>query len=100
MARTEEKKLPLQKPSKVKEMRKDRDAPVGLRSAYQIFLKMECDRLKKIHGESSGGLIRDMAIKAWGLLSNKDRQVYIHFTFFTFTALCHTPLIKYENPKV
>ncbi|KAM7474311.1 hypothetical protein LguiB_021554 [Lonicera macranthoides] len=75
-ARTEEKKLPLQKPSKVKEMRKDRDAPVGLRSAYQIFLKMECDRLKKIHGESSGGLIRDVAIKTWGVLPNKDRQPY------------------------
>lgn len=52
--------------------------PPQPRSAYQIFLKMECDRLKKIHGETPGTLnFRAMALKEWKNLSEKDRQPYV-----------------------
>lgn len=79
---------PIQKASK------DRDAPVGSRSAYQMYLKMECDRMKKIHGDCSGGLIRDMAIKAWGSLSDNERKVHIYLQIYAHTQ---TLLIDYEK---
>ncbi|KAL6998739.1 hypothetical protein U1Q18_045170 [Sarracenia purpurea var. burkii] len=62
---------------KNKDIKKDPNAPVRPRGAYQIFLKKECDRLKKIHGESSripNNL--NMAINAWRRLSEIDRQLY------------------------
>ncbi|KAL3814626.1 hypothetical protein ACJIZ3_015894 [Penstemon smallii] len=61
------------------EMRKDPDAPLKPRTGYQIFLKLECHRLKMIHGESSGtqNNIRDRAIQAWKCLPEKDKKPYI-----------------------
>ncbi|XP_052194103.1 putative high mobility group B protein 11 [Diospyros lotus] len=71
------KKLVMQASPKAPETRKDPNAPLGSRSAYQIFLRKECERLKKIHGESSGSHnFRDMAVDAWKSLSQIDRQPY------------------------
>ncbi|XP_027114864.1 putative high mobility group B protein 11 [Coffea arabica] len=53
-------------------------APQKARNSYQLFLKMECQRLRKIHGEASGSRsIRDRAIDAWKHLSEDDRLPYI-----------------------
>ncbi|KAK9293122.1 hypothetical protein L1049_021108 [Liquidambar formosana] len=58
--------------------RKDPDAPLGIRSPYQFFLKKECFRLKEMHGESLNGQnVRKMATDAWRCLSESDRQPYI-----------------------
>ncbi|KAH0731714.1 hypothetical protein KY289_002902 [Solanum tuberosum] len=47
-------------------LRKHPGAPIRGRSSYQMYFKLECERLKKILGESSGSKkIRDMAINAW-----------------------------------
>ncbi|GFZ07228.1 hypothetical protein Acr_19g0001650 [Actinidia rufa] len=63
---------------KNKEMKKDPNAPIGSRSAYQMYLRKECDRLKKIHGETSGSHnIRNMAIDAWRCFSESDKQPYV-----------------------
>ncbi|CAK9166726.1 unnamed protein product [Ilex paraguariensis] len=76
--KTSEQKPHLQTSLKDKEMKKDPNAPLRSRSPYQIFLRVECQRLKKIHGESSGAQkFRDMAIEAWKYLSKSDRQPYI-----------------------
>lgn len=61
----------------MKEMKKHSNAPVGFRTGYMIFLKMECERLKMIHGEDSAGQYRDMANEAWRRLSESARKVYI-----------------------
>ena len=55
---------------------RDLCAPQKARNSYQLFLKMECQRLRKIHGDASGSRsIRDMAIDAWRHLSEDDRLV-------------------------
>lgn len=59
--------------------KKDPNAPTGHRSAYQIFLKRECDRLKSIHGALDGKIIRKMAVDMWQHLSEKDKQVQPYF---------------------
>lgn len=64
------------KKSYMKEMKKHSNAPMGFRTGYMIFLKMECERLKMLHGEDSAGQYRDMANDAWRHLSERDRQVY------------------------
>ncbi|KAH0728454.1 hypothetical protein KY284_004319 [Solanum tuberosum] len=47
-------------------LRKHLGAPIRGRSSYQMYFKLECERLKKILGESSGSKkISDMAINAW-----------------------------------
>ncbi|XP_017234227.1 high mobility group B protein 10 isoform X1 [Daucus carota subsp. sativus] len=61
----------------MKEMKKHSNAPVGFRTGYMIFLKMECERLKMIHGEDSAGQYRDMANEAWRRLSESARKPYI-----------------------
>nr|XP_016451047.1 PREDICTED: putative high mobility group B protein 11 isoform X1 [Nicotiana tabacum] len=59
-------------------LKKDPGAPTRTRSAYQIYLKVECERLKKVLGESSGAKkIREMAINSWRTLSENDRKPYI-----------------------
>ncbi|KAF1001992.1 hypothetical protein AG4045_004234, partial [Apium graveolens] len=65
------------KKSYLKEMKKHSDAPMGLRTGYMIFLKMECERLKILHGEDSAGQYRDMANEAWRNLSDSAREPYI-----------------------
>ncbi|XP_057961850.1 high mobility group B protein 10-like [Malania oleifera] len=67
--------------SKTRETKKDPNAPIGLRTAYQIFLRKECLRLKMLQGENlrtiHGANVRDQAIDAWRYLSGNDRQPYI-----------------------
>ncbi|PSS28869.1 FACT complex subunit like [Actinidia chinensis var. chinensis] len=64
-------KLAAQKPDlqtspKNNEMKKDPNAAIGSRSAYQMYLRKESDRLKKILRKTSGSHnIRNMAIDAW-----------------------------------
>ncbi|XP_060167310.1 putative high mobility group B protein 11 isoform X1 [Lycium barbarum] len=59
-------------------LKKDPGAPVRTRTSYQIYLKLECERLKKVLGESSGAKkIRDMAINSWRTLSENDKEPYI-----------------------
>ncbi|KAK1364193.1 hypothetical protein POM88_039754 [Heracleum sosnowskyi] len=65
------------KKSSIKEMKQHTSAPLGLRTAYMIFLRMECERLKMIYGKGSPGLIKNMANDAWKHLSEHDRQPYI-----------------------
>ncbi|KAL8118906.1 hypothetical protein AgCh_016409 [Apium graveolens] len=65
------------KKSSLKEMKQHPNAPLGLRTAYMIFLRMECERLKMIHGKGSPGQIKIMANDAWKRLSEHDRQPYI-----------------------
>lgn len=82
----------MKKSSIIKEMKKSPNAPMGYRTGYMIFLRMECDRLKKIHGESSAGQFRDMAIDAWRHLSKNDREVdflkaFVHNSVLLLCAL-------------
>ncbi|XP_055814901.1 putative high mobility group B protein 11 isoform X3 [Solanum dulcamara] len=61
-----------------KYLKKDPGAPIRGRSSYQMYVKLECERLKKVLGESSGSKkIRDMAINAWKTLSENDKEPYI-----------------------
>ncbi|KAG5525452.1 hypothetical protein RHGRI_031943 [Rhododendron griersonianum] len=71
------KKKLVHKPPK-KDRKKDPNAPLRSRSAYQLFLMKECDRLKKIHGETSASQnTRNMVIDAWRHLSESGRQPYV-----------------------
>lgn len=63
------------KKSYMKEMKKHSNAPMGFRTGYMIFLKIECERLKMLHGEDSAGQYRDMANEAWRNLSESARKV-------------------------
>ncbi|MCD7448619.1 hypothetical protein HAX54_044873 [Datura stramonium] len=59
-------------------LKKDPDAPKRARSSYQMYLKLECERLKQVLGESSGAKkIRDMAIDSWRTISENDKEPYI-----------------------
>lgn len=74
----EQKKPVVQTSPKNKDVKKDPKAPIRARTAYQIFLRKECERLKKVHGESSASRnLRTMAIDAWRILSESDRQPYL-----------------------
>ncbi|CAI9103558.1 OLC1v1002069C1 [Oldenlandia corymbosa var. corymbosa] len=60
-----------------KPRKQDPYAPQKARNSYQMFLRMECERLKKIHGENSRNMnLRVMAIEAWRHLSDNDRLPY------------------------
>ncbi|KAL0006272.1 hypothetical protein SO802_013833 [Lithocarpus litseifolius] len=76
--RTAEPKLSPQTPSKNKETKKRPGAQRGLRTAYHIFMKEECTRLRTVHGDSlKGQNVREMALVAWRSLSERERQPYI-----------------------
>uniref|UniRef100_A0A2N9EPQ6 HMG box domain-containing protein n=1 Tax=Fagus sylvatica TaxID=28930 RepID=A0A2N9EPQ6_FAGSY len=65
-------------PSKKKETKRRPGATRGLRTAYNIFLKEECARLRTVHGKSlQGQNIREMAVDAWRCLPESKRQPYI-----------------------
>lgn len=95
----EEASLLLQTPAKAKETQKSSDremkqhknAPMGVRTSYMIFHRMECERLKIIHGKGSPGQIRNMANDAWKRLSEHDRQVYFSF-IRSIMKLNHVPV--------
>ncbi|KAI3993412.1 hypothetical protein MKX01_010155 [Papaver californicum] len=57
--------------------KKDRKALKRPRTAYQIFIGAECERLKKIPGQSLGLNFRQKAIDAWNCLNNRGRMPYI-----------------------
>uniref|UniRef100_A0A7N2R0W2 HMG box domain-containing protein n=1 Tax=Quercus lobata TaxID=97700 RepID=A0A7N2R0W2_QUELO len=76
--RTAEPKLSPQTPSKNKETKKRPGAQRGLRTAYHIFMKEECTRLRTAHGDSlERQNVREMALVAWRSLSERERQPYI-----------------------
>ncbi|KAL3538282.1 hypothetical protein ACH5RR_001648 [Cinchona calisaya] len=75
---TPEKKPILQTFLDEKTIVRDPCAPPKARTSYQLFIKMECDRLRKIHGENSGSLnLRNMAIDRWRHLSQNERLPFI-----------------------
>lgn len=60
-----------------KELCKRPDAPMKPRTGYHIYVRLECNRLKMIHGETvSSTNLRNMATKAWKALSDKEKKVY------------------------
>lgn len=61
------------------EKKKRRGAPPGQRTAYQIFLKQECARLRACCHASNGTRILRMAIDAWKKMSEIEKQVYTEF---------------------
>lgn len=76
--RTAEQRVSRQTPSKNKEMKKRPGTPRGLRTAYHIFIKKECARLRTFHGENlDGQKVRDRAIVAWKRLPQSERLPYI-----------------------
>ncbi|CAK8572536.1 unnamed protein product [Lathyrus sativus] len=66
----------LQTPSKDKERKKKRGAPIG-RSGYQIFLKHECARLKAYRQDIDGKTLMRVAVDGWNNLSDIDKQPYL-----------------------
>ncbi|XP_021821310.1 high mobility group B protein 10-like [Prunus avium] len=73
----EQKQFP-QLHSKNKEMKKRVGAPRGAQSAYHIFLKIECERLKSTDsGKVKGQNVRYMVDNAWRSLSASEKQPYI-----------------------
>ncbi|ESW17003.1 hypothetical protein PHAVU_007G202100 [Phaseolus vulgaris] len=63
-------------PTPSKEKKKRRGAPVGRKTAYQIFLKHECARLKTCN-EALDGKILSMAIHSWRTMSDIAKQPYV-----------------------
>ncbi|KAI3691326.1 hypothetical protein L2E82_49652 [Cichorium intybus] len=72
---SQEEKTVLETVAKVK--RKDSRAPVRSRNSYHMYLKMECERLKTIHGDTPSAELRDEVIEAWRQLSNDAKKPYI-----------------------
>jgi len=62
-----------QEPTDNKEKKKRRGVPRGQKSAYQIFLKHECARLKADH--QFKGDRRVKAIDAWKMMSPMEKLV-------------------------
>ncbi|XP_022640574.1 high mobility group B protein 10-like isoform X2 [Vigna radiata var. radiata] len=67
---------PVLLPTPPKEKKKRRGAPVGRKTAYQIFLKHECARLKSCN-EVLDGKILSMAIHSWRTMSETEKQPYV-----------------------
>ncbi|KAJ7977853.1 High mobility group B protein like [Quillaja saponaria] len=95
---TAELKLSRQILSKDKEMKKHRSrgATRGKRTAYQIFIKKECARLKTSHQEIlSGSNVLHLAIETWRNMSEGERQPYFEESrkenekFMQEMASCH-----------
>nr|GMD07275.1 putative high mobility group B protein 11 isoform X1 [Ipomoea batatas] len=79
--KTPELKPLLQTSTNDKELKKERcglEAPVKARTAYQLYLKLECDRFKNAHGDNSvNQKVRDEIIDTWRHLSESDRKPYV-----------------------
>ncbi|GAV91878.1 ARID domain-containing protein [Cephalotus follicularis] len=77
-SRTAEQKLVLPMPLDNKPMKRGPGCRRGVKTAYHIFLKKECCRLKSIYGKSLGGKsIRNWANEGWRHLSESEREPYI-----------------------
>ncbi|KAL5565904.1 hypothetical protein UlMin_029068 [Ulmus minor] len=75
-----EQKISPQTPSKAEVKKKkgpSNGAQLRARTGYQIFLKEECDRQKRIHGVKFKGSFRRMADDAWRNLTEAERQPYL-----------------------
>lgn len=79
--KTPELKPILQTSTNDKELKKERcglEAPVKARTAYQLYLKLECDRFKNAHGDNSvNQKVRDEIIDTWRHLSESERKPYV-----------------------
>lgn len=74
--------------SNVKEFVEMLDAPLKPRTGYQIFLRLETQRLKKIHGESSSSCnLREIATRAWRSLTEEGKRVHLVF------SCCWCPIV-------
>ncbi|KAB2621619.1 high mobility group B protein 15-like [Pyrus ussuriensis x Pyrus communis] len=74
---SEQKQFP-QLHSQKKEMKKRGGFPRGTQSAYTIFLRKECERLKSSAPELlKGRRVLDLAVSAWRCLSEREKQPYI-----------------------
>ncbi|KAK1417497.1 hypothetical protein QVD17_26626 [Tagetes erecta] len=58
------------------EVRKKRNVPLGSRNCYQMFIKMETERLKLNNKDPSSARLRGM-IEAWKRLSKSDKKPYM-----------------------
>ncbi|XP_057734102.1 putative high mobility group B protein 11 [Arachis stenosperma] len=67
----------LLEPSDGKEKKKRRGMAQGQRSAYQMFLKQECTRLKSCNSTSTGKGILHTAIDSWRNMSPLEKQPYV-----------------------
>ncbi|KAK7392090.1 hypothetical protein VNO78_20517 [Psophocarpus tetragonolobus] len=67
----------MKKPSNNKEMKKRRGSPPGRKTAYQIFLKHECARLKTCSQALDGQKILHIAIDTWRNMSDIEKQPYV-----------------------
>ncbi|XP_031486902.1 high mobility group B protein 9-like [Nymphaea colorata] len=60
--------------------KRDRDAPLGVRTAYHFFYAVQSERLKKKKGEGSSGGTRKLVTEAWKSLSQIDKMPYIEMS--------------------
>ena len=58
-----------------KKVKKRRGAPQGHKTAYQIFIKQECARLRSCKEASNRSNILYMAIDAWRNMTETEKQV-------------------------
>ncbi|QHO34310.1 High mobility group B protein [Arachis hypogaea] len=77
----------LLEPSDGKEKKKRRGMAQGQRSAYQMFLKQECTRLKSCNSTSTGKGILHTAIDSWRNMSPLEKQVHNITLKFNTTCL-------------
>ncbi|XP_028791421.1 high mobility group B protein 10-like [Neltuma alba] len=73
---SEQKMLVLASPDD-KKLKKRRGAPQGHKTAYQIFIKQECARLRSCNEASARSNILHMAIDAWKNLTEIERQPFV-----------------------
>ncbi|KAF3779482.1 High mobility group B protein 9 [Nymphaea thermarum] len=61
--------------------KRDRDAPLGVRTAYHFFYAAQSERLKKkTKGEGSSGGTRKLVTELWKSLSQIDKMPYIEMS--------------------
>lgn len=67
---------------------KELQLPIKPRTAYQMFVKMECNRLREGSEERFRKIsYRNMATESWRHLSPSERVVYTSFPVF-FSKTC------------
>lgn len=67
---------------------KELQLPIKPRTAYQMFVKMECNRLREVSEERFRKIsYRNMATESWRHLSPSERVVYTSFPV-VFSKIC------------
>ncbi|XP_050383194.1 high mobility group B protein 9-like [Argentina anserina] len=74
-------------------------ARLGIRSAYHIFIKTECDRLKKIQSRK-GQNLRQMANDAWNQLSEAEKQPFHEQSIKEKESLANKVVVDDEQTHV